>query len=364
MPDFQLQNLSLTARILVNAEALNMAESVGNYTRHRKAPIVIPSEIGYSIIYAPVVSGESLAHAYQTLLAQIAAQRGLPVTEMDLRGYFMKFSDDNIVKTYYIKELAKTLGVKEDEVLKKLGEIGEPGEIEKAIVKTSIVADVGGFLYTEKLVKRTSAIRFAYLIPAMDALIAGGVSLSPQLHVRYTPGAKEKEQALFYVESGSALYTLTAQLVISDIGRITMNPSIKDKELDDQRSSRIDAAIDALIMLVDGVLFGAKRSRYLPQWEVRSLLASFSRGPVEFNVTPGLSKDYMAKTYERAVFIARALENKMVINMYAYNGETGYLEEPKVNTEIKNVTFEKAGSPAEALYRVKEKIMLINKPLR
>jgi hypothetical protein len=72
----------------------------------------------------------------------------------------------------------------------------------------------------------------------------------------------------------------------------------------------------------------------------------------------------MAKTYERAVFIARALENKMVINMYAYNGETGYLEEPKVNTEIKNVTFEKAGSPAEALYRVKEKIMLINKPLR
>jgi CRISPR-associated protein Csa2 len=112
MPDFQIQNLSFTARILVNTEALNMAESVGNYTRHRKAPIVIPSENGYSILYTPVVSGESLAHAYQAILAQIASQRGLPVTEMDLRGYFMKFADKNIIKSYYSNDLVKILGLK------------------------------------------------------------------------------------------------------------------------------------------------------------------------------------------------------------------------------------------------------------
>jgi len=154
MVDLHVQNLSLTARILVNAEALNMAESVGNYTRHRKAPVVVPSENGYSIIYAPAVSGESLAHAYQALLAKIAAQKGLPVTEMDAQGFFMKFSDENIIKSYYAKELVKVLKAKdENEVLKKLKEMG-PADVEKTILKTSVVADVGGFLYMEKKEKK------------------------------------------------------------------------------------------------------------------------------------------------------------------------------------------------------------------
>lgn len=378
MVDLHVQNLSLTARILVNAEALNMAESVGNYTRHRKAPVVVPSENGYSIIYAPAVSGESLAHAYQALLAKIAAQKGLPVTEMDAQGFFMKFSDENIIKSYYAKELVKVLKAKdENEVLKKLKEMG-PADVEKTILKTSVVADVGGFLYMEKKekkeektsekeekgpVKRTSAIRFAFLIPALDALITGGASLYPQLHVRYTPEAKKGEQAIIYVESGSALYTLTAQLVISDIGRVSMDPRISDEELEKQWVSRVEAAIDALTFLVDGVLFGAKRSRYMPQWDVRSILVAFSRGPVEYNVSPGLAKDYMVKSYERAVALAKSLGNNLIINLYGYNGEAGYLQEPVVKPEVKNVTFEKTATPTEALSKAKEKIMSINKPL-
>ncbi|WP_448577120.1 DevR family CRISPR-associated autoregulator [Thermosphaera sp.] len=378
MADLHVQNLSLTARILVNAEALNMAESVGNYTRHRKAPAVVPSENGYSIIYAPAVSGESLAHTYQALLAKIAAQKGLPVTEMDVQGFFMKFSDENIIKSYYVKDLVKALKAKdENEALKKLKEMS-PADVEKTILKTSVVADVGGFLYMEKKekkekktsekeekgpVKRTSAIRFAFLIPALDALITGGASLYPQLHVRYTPEAKEGEQVIIYVESGSALYTLTAQLVISDIGRVLMDPRISDEELEKQRISRVEAAIDALTFLVDGVLFGAKRSRYMPQWDVRSILVAFSRGPVEYNVSPGLAKDYMVKSYERAVALAKSLGNNLIINLYGYNGEAGYLQEPVVKPEVKNVTFEKTATPAEALSKAKEKIMSINKPL-
>jgi CRISPR-associated protein Csa2 len=363
MADLHVQNLSLTARILVNAEALNMAESVGNYTRHRKAPVVVPSESGYSIIYVPAVSGESLAHAYQTLLAHIASQKGLPVTEMDAQGFFMKFSDENIIKSYYAKELAKALKAKDEAealgMLKKL----ELADVERAILKTSVVADVGGFLYTEKLVKRTSAIRFAYLIPALDALITGGASISPQLHVRYTPEAKKGEQALFYVESSSALYTLTAQLVISDIGKVSLDPRIRDEELEKQRASRIEAAIDALTVLAEGVLFGAKRTRYMPQWDVRSILVAYSRGPVEYNVTPGLTKDYMVKSYERAVALAKSLGNSLIVNMYGYNGEAGYLQEPVVKPEVKNVTFEKTSTPAEALSKAKEKVMSIINPL-
>jgi CRISPR-associated protein Csa2 len=380
MADLLVQNLSLTARILVNAEALNMAESVGNYTRHRKAPVVVPSESGYSIIYVPAVSGESLAHAYQALLAHIASQKGLPVTGMDLQGFFMKFSDENIIKKYY-KELAKALKAKDEaEALKKLKEL-DPAEVERAILKTSVVADVGGFLYTERekrekkktegkgeeeikiSVKRTSAIRFAYLIPALDALTTGGASLSPQLHVRYAPKPEEGVQSLFYVESGSALYTLTAQLVISDIGKVLLDPRIRDEELEKQRASRIEAAIDALTVLVEGVLFGAKRTRYMPQWDVRSILVAYSRGPVEYNVSPGLTNDYMVKSYERAVALAKSLGNSLIVNMYGYNGEAGHLQEPVVKPEVKNVTFEKTSTPAEALSKAKEKVMSINKPL-
>jgi len=382
MADLLVQNLSLTARILVNAEALNMAESVGNYTRHRKAPVVVPSESGYSIIYVPAVSGESLAHAYQTLLAHIASQKGLPVTEMDTQGFFMKFSDENIIKKYYKEELVKALKAKDEaEALNMLKKM-QPAEVERAILKTSVVADVGGFLYTERekrekkktegkgeeetkmSVKRTSAIRFAYLIPALDALITGGASISPQLHVRYAPKPEEGVQSLFYVESGSALYTLTAQLVISDIGKVLLDPSIRDEELEEQRVNRIEAAIDALTVLVEGVLFGAKRSRYMPQWDVRSILVAYSRGPVEYNVTPGLTKDYMVKSYERAVALAKSLGNSLIVNMYGYNGEGEYLQEPVVKPEVRNVKFEKTSTPAEALLKAKERVMSVINPLR
>jgi len=94
--------VSVSARILMNVEALNMAETVGNVSRHRKAPVVVFSKQGgVSVFYVPAVSGESLAHHYQRLLASIAQERGLPVTKMDLEGFFMKFSDDNIIKDYY-----------------------------------------------------------------------------------------------------------------------------------------------------------------------------------------------------------------------------------------------------------------------
>jgi CRISPR-associated protein Csa2 len=65
--------VSVSARILMNVEAVNMAETVGNISRHRKAPVVVASKQGgISVVYVPAVSGESLAHHYQRLLASIA----------------------------------------------------------------------------------------------------------------------------------------------------------------------------------------------------------------------------------------------------------------------------------------------------
>jgi len=342
--------LSLSLRVAVNAEALNMAEAVGNYTRHRKAPVVIASEGGYSVVYVPAVSGESLAHAYQQLLAQIAKQRNLPVTKLDEMGYFLKFTSDKIMDWY--KEDLEKVNSKYAEILSSRN----VEEIERLLVKASVVADVGGLLYTEKQVKRTSAIRFSYMLPTLDAVEKGGVALTPQLHTRYVhPKMPREMQMLFYLESGSALYTFTAELVASDIGRLFYSKS-DDPDLKKQRPERVKAAVDSLTALVDGVLFGAKRSRYNPVWDVKSLIVALSKGPVEFIVSSGVTRDYIKKTYERAVNITKAIQEE-TINIYVYNGEN--LEEPQLVQEFKNVTYEKTASHTEALVRARDKLTKI-----
>jgi CRISPR-associated protein Csa2 len=342
-------SLSFSIRVIVNAEALNMAEAVGNYTRHRKAPVVISTEDGYSVVYVPAVSGESLAHAHQLLLARIAKERNLPVTKLDEQGYFIKFTSRDVLEAY--KEDLDRIGISKEQFEK-----ATPEEIEKAILKASVVADVGGFLYTDKQVKRTSAVRFSYMLPTLDAIEKGGVSLTPQLHVRYAPPElAEKLQKLFYLESGSALYTFTAELVASDIAKLNYSKS-DDDDLKKQRLERVRAATDALIALVDGMLFGARRSRYNPLWDVKSIVIALSKGPVEFIVSPGLTRDYIKKTYERAVNLVKALQEE-TINIYVYNGEN--LEEPRLVEGVKGVTYEKAYSHTEAFIKARDKLLKI-----
>ncbi|MEM1921684.1 MAG: type I-A CRISPR-associated protein Cas7/Csa2 [Desulfurococcaceae archaeon] len=343
--------LSTSIRVLVNAEALNMAESVGNYTRHRKAPIVLYSGGEYSVIYAPAVSGEALAHGYQQLLAQIGKSRNLPVTMLDQQGYFLKFSSTDILNNWY-PELASIIGQKD---ISKWVNNSRLEDIEKAFLKASIVADIGGFLLAEKLLKRTSAIRFSYMVPTLDALTGGGAAITPQLHVRYAPPEIQKEeQAIIYVESGSALYTFTAELVASDIGKLFYSKQ-SDPDLDKQKCDRVKAAIDALISLIDGILFGAKRSRYMPLWNIRSIVVTVSNGPVEFIASPGLTKSFIKETYERAVALTKALPDEEVINIYTYCSEE--IEKPELKTDVKNVTYEETNSHTEALLKAKEKIL-------
>lgn len=348
--------LALSVRVLINAEALNMAESVGNYTRHRKAPVVISTETGYSVVYAPAVSGESLAHGYQQLLAQLAKARNLPVTRLDEQGYFLKFSSREIFDTWY-PELARIVGQpKASEWVNK----ASLEEIERAFLTASVVADIGGFLFAERLLKRTSTVKFSYMVPTLDALEGGGVAVTPQLHVRYAPPEmlreqkeeeRERVQALFYVESGSALYTFTAELLASDISKLFYAKQ-PDPVLEKQKRSRVELAVDALISLLDGLLFGAKRSRYMPLWDVQSLVATVSSGPAEFIPTPGLTKSYVKETYERAVALTNSITDETVA-IYAYVKEKG-VDEPSVNPGVKRVVYTKCSSHTEALVKAKE----------
>ncbi len=308
--------LSFSARLLVNLESLNMAESVGNITKHRRAPVTFQAEDGsYRIVYVPAVSGMSLAHHYQLLLARAAAKAGLPVSQMSLQGYFMKYADDKIIQSYY------------PEVKGKVDKNKPPCHNERVIVESDVVADVGGFLYTDGLVKRTSRFSFSYMVPALDALRAAGVY--PQLHVRYTPEARQREQALIYVDNASALYTVSYILEASEVSVLSVCRAMGEKPDDlgvDERVKRVKAAVEALTAMLGNMAFGAKRSRSLPHWRVQSIVVAASESIAPFVPSPGHDNRYLSETLKRLEAQKSVIEGMdAVIHYYAaekLEGET------------------------------------------
>lgn len=390
--------LSLSARILLNAEALNMAETVGNVSRHRKAPVVLVKGDTTSILYVPAISGESIAHHYQRILANIANNRGLPVTTMDLKGYFLKYADSDIIDRYYIeREISKkykNIAREIDNLIKKGGKKSKKGEksneemnlrkqleekiceAEKLLVYNSVVADIGGFLNTDLLLKRTSRVRFGYMLPTVDSLLQGAVATYPQLHTRYSPRPEREEQALYYVETSSALYAFSAALNASDIGELEYceKPSeicgetsskndLAYKLTCEEKKKRVEVSVDALIALLDGVIFGAKRSRFNPVWEVESVVVSVSKGPVEFNVSPATMREYIKETELRANSLKSVFGDELEIHVFCYS-RSDECKESKESTEKSatnkdgnKVKVIHASSHTDALIKAKEELL-------
>jgi len=284
--------VSLSVRLLINVESLNGVESVGNLSRHRTVPIVIAERdqqgnvTGYSVRFVPAVSGESLAHGYQSELVDIAKKMNLPLGIYSSRKEFLKFADDDIMK----REGFTNVPSKEDEIRK----------YEAKIMLKDIVADIGGFLYAGKYaVKRSSCFSFSYMIPAVDEI--EGSAMEAQFHVRFSPSELAK-QAPYNVEVGSAVYTFTFGLNISRIGVLSTEYGDKDTELEkklsDTRSDRVKAALIALENFLTNLSFGAKKLRFDPNIKRLSAVAAVSRDSV-FVVSSGNSRNYIKETIDR-----------------------------------------------------------------
>jgi len=300
--------LSTSLRLLVNVESLNAVETVGNVSRHRVVPIVVPGDGGYSIKYVPAVSGESIAHGYQSELVNIAQGMGLPVGIYSSRKEFIKFSEDDYLKDEGIEPPTKHEQIRSFEV---------------NVLRKDVIADVGGFLYAGKIpVKRTSRIQVGYLLPALEN-VATAAAVEAQFHVRYLfskeqKGKKEGEgarlgQAIYNIEAASALYTMTINLDIKGIGV----PSTEfgeahpdEKKLATEAPKRRTAAVKALGSMLSNLSFGAKHSRYLPNTELMSCVFTLSETP--FTVTPGNYTDYISKTAERMRNFSRLFNEKIV----------------------------------------------------
>jgi len=272
--------VSFGFRFRVEVEALNMAETVGNYARHRAAPVLIQvrDEEGklkeYRITMAPAVSGQSVAFGYMSALVKLAEQKGLPVCEEcrsyeHLGGFFKR---------------ADRVDVGYDER-----------------IKTCVVEDITGFMATKErergeggkgaVIRRTSPVMFSYMVP--DATSARGV-LMPQLHVRYNLKNPDK-QVPYQVEAGTAVYIHGVAIDVERIGRLEDGKHINTED----RLRRIGLALDALKVLYGGLLFGAKKARYLPVIETLGGIAAVSH-PMPFVVSPPRLGDYVGENINRA----------------------------------------------------------------
>ncbi|MHC1637482.1 MAG: type I-A CRISPR-associated protein Cas7/Csa2 [Candidatus Nezhaarchaeales archaeon] len=321
--------LSLSWRARVNVEALNMAEAIGNYVKHRRAPIAVYEDGKYVLRYVPAISGESIAHAYQYWIAEEASRAKLGVCDMCKRGEFVKHGSRAILTREGLSADIRTADAAH--------------ELEKNIISKCAVEDIGGFLVpTAVPVKRTSRFYVGYMIPALEDIKAA--TLDPQFHVRHAPsmlgreyveaaremGITEKGQAIYYVEVGSAIYTNSFSLDLSGIGYTSM-VKIEEAMSKDERLKRSEVAIKALYYLVQG-LFGAKRTRFQPDYELLSVVAAISE-EAPFNVSPGHTKQFIVETSIRANTFKQLTGSN--VKLYAYVREPG-IDVPKEITCFKS----------------------------
>jgi CRISPR-associated regulatory protein, Csa2 family len=310
--------ISFSLRVLIDAEALNMVESTGNYTKHRRAPLVVPVEGGFEIRYVPAISGESLAHAYQAILAELAEGRRLPVCEKCTTGEFLKHATDDVFGNSDWEKQVQSYAKNKDF-----------HSAEKTLITNCVVEDVGGFLYTHGNVRRTSRVAFGYMLPARD--FAEAAAVEPQFHVRHVPSQPERgKQMIYYVETGSALYVLSGYLDICGIGCTSM---VK-RECLGNADERRRVAVKALALMLSNQMYGGKRTRFLPAWTVASGVFAVSKSP--FMVTPGHVRDYIDETIRRAKKYIQYFDSEVTIYYYL---REGYEKPP-----IEGATQDKGGN--------------------
>jgi CRISPR/Cas system-associated protein Cas7 (RAMP superfamily) len=96
-----------------------------------------------------------------------------------------------------------------------------------------------------------------------------------------------------------------------------------ERKLESTSEERKKAAFAALLELISGLNFGAKRSRFLPNAEVVSAVATYGRDSV-FVVSPGNGKDYLENTRTRAASFRNAyralFKKEPKISIIAFEG--------------------------------------------
>jgi CRISPR-associated protein Csa2 len=340
--------ISLRGRVVLNAEAMNMTESVGNYVKHRRVPVVLPKT--HTTYFVPAISGESVAHGFQTTLAEEATKAGVSVCKLCQKGIFLKSTNLSVIKSAFSDEVPKWLGIdaewnemteiarkkkKSDEEERKLTDFQDKLSfvLESSIIKNCIVEDVGGFLYAEENigdfrvggVKRTSNFYVGYMIPAAEVIES--TVTHPQLHSRYalgTPFVRERGQMIYYVELSSACYTFSFDLDTRYIGKTSFVYEKAGESVVNDWEKRIDTTLNALQKLLVELMFGAKKTRFLPVIDWESIAIAVSKEP--WTVPSPFSADYIKKALDKLKKINADTQLFVYINPHIFEDTTVYVK--------------------------------------
>ena len=272
--------LSIRGRVLINAEALNMTESVGNYVKHRRVPVILPDS-NYATLFVPAISGESIAHGFQVVLAEVAKAMNLPVCRLCEKGIFLKSTNKAVFKEAFGKDVPSSAS-----------------DIENEIIKNCLVEDVGGFLFAEEAnVKRTSNFSTGYMIPTREAL--ENAIIEPQLHSRYalgTPFVQERGQMIYYVELSSAVYTFSFDFDSRFVGKAIFSYERAGERVVEPKQ-RVEATLEAIKKFLVEFCFGAKKTRFMPVIDWESLVIAVSRDV--WTVPSPFTKNYIEKAKKK-----------------------------------------------------------------
>lgn len=308
--------VSMSLRLRVEVEALNMVEAFGAYGRHRTVSVLRPRPDGrgYRVIVAPGVSGQAVAFGYMRTLLMMAEERKLPVCDE-------------------CKSFEKVGGfVKHGTLTKEVDERTMEEITEFTLIRDCVVEDVTGFLVPRLGIRRTSPVQFSYMVPDVEL---SDVAIEPQFHVRSPmPGSQPQP---FHVEACTAVYV---QSVFIDVDRIGRGfASAQGLQTVQNRKERVEAAISAVGAMLEGLTFGAKKSRYYPFVEAVGAVAAVSK-PLPFAVPPARmskSRDYVQSTVARAGSFVKLLEKEREVVKIAWFSREGGVGGEQEGVEVRKV---------------------------
>jgi len=124
------------------------------------------------------------------------------------------------------------------------------------------------------------------------------------------------------VEVGSAIYGMSFNLDVDGIGKTSM-VEVKQAIDCEERVRRVKTALAALLALLSSKTFGAKRSRFLPLIEVKSVMASLST-PIPFTLEPPTLSSFVKNTVMKKEKFLDTLSRLGIdeeLHIYAYSSE-------------------------------------------
>ncbi|RLE64304.1 MAG: hypothetical protein DRJ38_05815, partial [Thermoprotei archaeon] len=117
----------------------------------------------------------------------------------------------------------------------------------------------------------------------------------------------------------SAIYAWSFYIDLASVG---CTSAVKRECLSiEERRKRAELAIDALALMLDTRIFGAKQTRFSPMIDYETVLVALS-SPLPFNVSPPASGIiFVEDTVKRAKTFRKATESEVRLYAYARDGD-------------------------------------------